>query len=241
MADGDVAELQAELDATRQALKVMEAQCDHAVEREALLQGELQNRVRNTLAIVRSVFARTVAAGSDLEDVASHFFGRLETIARYQLPRSIEAERGVDLETLLRDELQVFAFGDDDRITIAGAEVRIRCEMAQHFALAVHELVTNAIKFGALSEERLGLRLSISWRQIGTMLHIEWEEAGVPMVALAPLHNGFGREFLEQALPYQVGAVTQFLVRPGGIFCSIVLPMAEPPAPARLRAMSRRG
>ena len=91
-------------------------------------------------------------------------------------------------------------------------------------ALAVHELATNSVKFGALSGGggRLAVRWSIAAEE-PRRLSIEWIETGVAVVAAAPIHSGFGREYIEQALPYQLDATTSFELRPGGLTCRISL------------------
>ena len=127
-----------------------------------------------------------------------------------------------DLENLIRNELQEFRFGDLPNITITGPEVRLPADQVQPVALAIHELVTNALKFGALSVREA--TLTIGWKSSGKSLDIEWAEAGVPIVASVPVRRGFSRQFIEEALPYQTGAETRFELRPGGILCLISLP-----------------
>ena len=100
----------------------------------------------------------------------------------------------------------------------------------QPVALALHELATNALKYGALS--RPEGRLSITWRLQGEgeerRLLLDWVETGVPMPdGEAPSHQGFGRQLIEQALPYQLKAGTQLMFGTEGVRCRIALPLAE--------------
>lgn len=194
-------------------------------DREAVLRGELQHRVRNTLAIVRSIFSRTVEAGGSLEHVADHFRGRLEAIARHQFFPSAEPHATTDFEQLVRDELFAFRFGDDDRIEVEGPETRLALDAARLLGLAVHELVTNSLKFGALSIESGRARIAATWSVSKRGLRFEWSESGVPALVAKPARRGFGREFIEQALPYQLDATTLFELRPGGLFCEIEFPL----------------
>jgi two-component sensor histidine kinase len=207
-------------------------QLKEARDREFLLRGELQHRVRNMLAIIRSIFSRTVDSGGSLEDVADHFRGRLDAVAQLQSLYAMQAPAAADFEQMIRDELQPFQFGDDPRISINGPDIRLDLDVAQLMGLALHELTTNSIKFGALSGDNES-GLAIRWSSTGQMMRFEWLETGVPVIAPAPLHRGFGREFIEQALPYQLGATTSFVLRPGGVFCSIALPIG--PAAGRVR------
>ena len=190
-----------------------------------LLREETQHRVRNTLALVRSIFRRTVDSGETLEAVDMHFVGRLDVLARHQVPRSARWDEGMSLEDLIRDEFLAFRFGDMPGITIEGPEVTVAADHTQVLAIAVHELVTNSLKFGALSIE--GADVRVTWTMADEKLELRWIESGVPMVSASPVRRGFGREFIEEALPFQVQAETSFTFRPGGVFCRIVLPHAH--------------
>lgn len=211
--------LRSELTAARAELAAVEVRLTDDREREALMRGELQLRVRNVLAIVRSVFSRTVASGGTLDEVADHFRGRLEVLARYQHSRVSNPNGLLDMDLVVRDELHDFQFGDDPRISIEGDEASLTHDQAQNIGLALHELVTNALKFGALAQP--AGRLQIRWSVSDTVFRLAWTESGVPVIAAAPLHYGFGRELLEQGLPYQLGATTSFALRPGGLDCRI--------------------
>jgi two-component sensor histidine kinase len=226
----DAKALQAQLAAARQELAEAERDREHGRDREALLRNELQHQVRNMLAIIRSIFSRTVASGGSAEDLADHFQGRLDAISRYQVARAHAPSGTVDLEQILRDELQSFQFGDDPTIEISGPRVRLRHDVAQVMALALHELVTNSIKFGVLAAVDDRGRLNTHWSLVGGMLHFSWAETGVPVVMSAPVRRGFGRSFLEEGLPYQIGAATRFELRPGGVLCEIEVPMSPRPS-----------
>jgi two-component sensor histidine kinase len=218
-------ELQAQLAEAHRELASVERERQASRDREALLANELLHRVRNMLAIIRSIFSRTVAAGGSLDDVADHFRGRLDAIARAQTSQSLDPGGTIDFEQIVRDELHSFQFGDDPRIGIAGPEVRLAPDVAQMIGLALHELVTNSIKFGVLAMLEERGQLEASWTTDEGQLRFTWIETGVSVLSPAPLRRGFGREFIEQALPYQIGAETRFELRPGGISCEIVAPL----------------
>lgn len=215
---GTDAALRAQLATARRALQAAEA-------REHALRGELQHRVRNMLAIVRSIFARTVAAGGDIEDVSNHFKGRLDVLARYQVARSITPDGSADFETMARDELQVAQAASDPRVTCEGPEIRVPQDIAQLLGLALHELVTNSIKFGTLSLPPDRGTLAIRWCVEAGSFRLSWRERGMAVLGAAPLRQGFGREFLEQALPYQLGARSAFAITPGMVSCDIHVPL----------------
>lgn len=213
-------------DPLRRALAERDAlarELDAGRSREEVLIGAPLHRMRNMLALIRSIFLRTVEAGDSLEHVASHFPGRLDTLARYQVRPVSLAEPAFDLATMIADELIVFAAGDDARVTVEGPEVGLSWDQAQAFALGLHELAANAIKFGVLSDPQGSGRLKISWTLERDRLNFEWAERGVAILSPAPIPTGFGREYLEQALPYQIDAETSFEILPGGVRYCIAL------------------
>jgi two-component system CheB/CheR fusion protein len=190
--------------------------------------GELQHRVRNILGVVRSIVSRTVQSATNVDDLASHLDGRLATLGRTQAILTRTSEAAVDLEEVLRDEMVAVA-AVDGQITISGPVVRMRGEAAQTVALALHELTTNAVKYGALSEPNG--RLSVRWRvmntRTGPRLSLEWKEAGVRALDTRPTHNGFGRELLERGLPYELGATTSIDFARGGLRAVVEMPLSE--------------
>lgn len=111
--------------------------------------------------------------------------------------------------------------------------VRLRSSMVQTLVLGLHELATNALKYGALSQPEG--RLQAAWRlrekpNGARQLRIDWEETGVPVFLgfnARPIRRGYGRELIEQALPHQLGAETSYELQAAGLRCTIVLPVAE--------------
>lgn len=224
--------LESELASARQGLKQAGDQLRAASEREARLRAELQHRVRNMLAVIRSIFVRTMSAGGPPDDIADHFEGRLDTVTRYQSFHAADDDNGhVDFELIVRDELHSFQFGDAPAISLGGHEARLGHDTAQFAALAIHELITNSIKFGALSGSHERSRLDISWTVEQGELIFKWIESGVAVLGNAPARHGFGREFIEQAIPYQLGGAGLFELRPGGLTCIITLPLDACRAP----------
>jgi two-component sensor histidine kinase len=198
-----------------------------AHEREHILRHELQHRVRNMLAVIRSVYRRTLDTRTDEEEFGDHFQGRLDALARYQLLVDGIDSSGVELEDMLRDELLEAHCLDEPQCTIDGPPVRFRQKAAELMGLAIHELATNSIKFGALAQDG---RIAISWSLANAdgqpALRFRWTESGISVLTPAPRPNGFGRQLIEEALPYQLGATTSFDLGPGGLDCVILLPLA---------------
>ena len=196
--------------------------------RLTMLLGELQHRVRNILGVVRSIVNRTVRSSTSLSDLAERLDGRLHTLARTQAVFTRTGVTSMEIGDLVRDELSAVG-APDDQLTIDGPSVRVRREVAQSFALAVHELTTNAVKYGAFAES--GGQLSVTWRLLedghDPRLQLEWRESGVRALDIRPARAGFGRELIERSLPYELGAETRLEFAPGGVVAVIELPLNE--------------
>src|SRR5579864_8083319 len=123
-----------------------------AEERQRLLLAELQHRVRNTLGVVRSIARRSAETSGSVEDYAAHLDGRLNAFARTQALVTRNPESGVDLEFLVAEELMAYNARDGEQLRMSGPAVRLQPKPAETFALAIHELATNAVKYGALSQ-----------------------------------------------------------------------------------------
>ena len=194
-----------------------------------LLLAELQHSVRNTLAIVRSITRRTAANSDTVEDYAMHLEGRIEAFARTQTMATRSANAVIDLEELVRDELLAHAVRDDEKAHVEGPPVRLRTVVADKLGLAIHELATNAVKYGALAES--GGHIDVTWTIVTLdgerRLRLEWRETGVHVASAAPRRRGFGTELIERALPYEIGAKTALDFTPGGIRCTIEFPLNQ--------------
>lgn len=197
--------------------------------RARVLLAELQHRVRNILFVIRSVFTRTLEAGGTIDQMAEHFRGRLDALARTQVVVTQSPAGTADLENLIRDELLSVGARDGPQLSLEGPDVGLSAELAESMGLALHELTTNSIKYGALSQP--GAQLTIRWAvNLGygdlPRLVFSWAEQGVPAVPVDPDRRGFGTELITQALPYRLGAETSLEFRPGGVRCVIELPLA---------------
>lgn len=204
-------------------------------ERQQLLLAELQHRVRNILTVIRSVFSRTVEAGGELDDIADHFMGRLDNLARTQVVVTQSAHGFVDLENLIRDELLSVGASDGPDVTIDGPDVALPPKAAESIGLAIHELTTNALKYGALKVP--GAKLAIRWAAnmdygAERRLNLTWTEQGVPAVTVTPSRKGFGSELITEALPYRLRAETSLEFRGGGVRCTLSVPLPEEGGPA---------
>lgn len=218
-------------------LKIMrdETAVRQAEERQNLLLAELQHRVRNILAVVRSLAARSVETSDSLNDFASHFDGRVAALARTQSVFARTGEVSVELDELVRDELVAVGAGANEQVSVSGPAVQLRQHAGETFALALHELATNAVKYGALATPQG--KVAVSWSVVDTgeapRLSLEWRESGVGGVNDNPDRRGFGRELIERGLPYELGADTSLTFEPDGVRAVIELPLNEKNGRAR--------
>jgi two-component sensor histidine kinase len=177
--------------------------------------------------VVQSIARQTIRTSRSLDAFATEFEGRLRALSRVQGLLARVDHGAVDLRELVEAELK--AHGDSGtetkKITIEGPPVRLAAAAAQALALGIHELATNAVKYGALKQP--SGRLEVDWRvesDLGGKKRavLEWREIGVQMPeGDAPTRKGFGRELIERALPYQLNAETQLKFGPDGVRCRI--------------------
>lgn len=184
---------------------------------------ELRRRLRNVLALVRSIARRTADSATTLEDYVAHFDGRLRAFVRAQVAGMLNPHGSVGLRMIVDDELMACAVREGDQIRISGPDVRILAPQADSLALAVHELATNALKFGALSER--GGTLDIRWAVSDHRLCFQWIERADGPPLPNPERFGFGREFLERLMPYELDATSRFELSPQGLDVTLELPL----------------
>ncbi|RYF21830.1 MAG: PAS domain S-box protein [Oxalobacteraceae bacterium] len=205
--------------------------------RQQILVTELQHRTFNLMGVVRSMADATVRSSSNLEEFTSKFADRVDALARVQrLLSRLEEGDSVFFDELICSELSaVGAFSDgDERVSLQGpSRVALHLSTVQTLAMVIHELTTNAVKYGALKQPEG--RLHVGWRldrpdsDGKPWLHVDWYETGVamPPADAVPRGTGQGRALIEQALPYQLQARTTYTMSPDGVKCSISLPIPE--------------
>ena len=192
----------------------------------SLMVAELQHRVRNILAVIRSIVIRTAETSQTVEDLSAHLDGRLAALARTQVLLTRSPGAGVDLESLVRDEL-LAQVADEERIAIAGPEILLPPKAAEVMTLAVHELATNATKYGALSDShgRIDIRWTLGSRDGTDWIQFQWCESGVKVAVAAPRRTGFGAVLIEQRVPYELMGTGSLTFAPGGVQCEIAFPL----------------
>jgi PAS domain S-box-containing protein len=188
-------------------------------EKLKLLMREVDHRARNMLALVQALIRMTRA--ESVPEFKAALRGRIEALGRVQTMLTDSRWRGADLEQLISDELAPYQ--SDGRIQLAGPPATLPPAAAQAIAMAVHELTTNAVKYGALSAP--GGRLRIEW-QICDGLLLRWTESGGPASAL-PDSRGFGTTVIENSVQQQLGGSTRFDWGPSGLAVEMSIPAQE--------------
>jgi two-component sensor histidine kinase len=195
-----------------------------ALERQQVLTRELHHRTRNLLGIVTYIARQTLKRSQGLEDFGARFADRIAALSRVQALVSRSESSDIALRDLVETEVKAHAPEADRRVVIEGPHVTLHERASETLALAVHELATNAVKYGALASSQA--RLKVSWSIKPGALEVEWHESGL---ANAPSNNarGYGRELIEVALPFALGATTRLDFLHDGVYCSIQLPDYE--------------
>lgn len=158
--------------------------------RQAMLLRELSHRVKNTLAVVQSVARQTLRSSPDTRSFVEAFEGRIRSLAASHSLLTEAEWGGASLDTIIRHQIEAMVHGREDRFRLRGPDVVLSAEMATQIGLVLHELATNAAKYGALSVP--GGVVDIVWSVTRTRLRLLWREHGGPKIEHKPELSGFG-------------------------------------------------
>ncbi|WP_161992687.1 sensor histidine kinase [Aureimonas leprariae] len=198
-----------------------------------LMVGELQHRTRNLIGVVGTIMRQVVASSASLADFRGRFTERLEALSRVQGLFSRKGDETIGMGDVVRLELD--ALGADlssDRVRIEGDAVALRKSAVQTLSLALHELATNAVKYGALYADRGSL--VVRWNEYSDetgkqRLQLVWTETGIETEieeTLGPMREGgYGRRLIEEALPYTLKAKTTYALGRNRLDCTIDMPL----------------
>jgi two-component system CheB/CheR fusion protein len=182
---------------------------------------ELSHRIRRLLALIRSITVHMQIQDRDAEESALHLAGRVGVIGRVALT---PIAAGVDLESLVLDELLAHRTSRSG-IIVDGPAVRLNAKSAELVGLLIHELATNSVKFGALSQSPAQLR--VVWWFTGdqeSRLHLEWREGGVRMPPTTGKKPGFGSQVLKRLIASELHGEGDMLFLREGVLCTIEFP-----------------
>jgi PAS domain S-box-containing protein len=197
-----------------------------AAEHQRVLLAELQHRVRNTLGVIRSIARRTAQTSTSMEDYAMNLEGRIDAFARVQSAVTRDPRNGIELAALVAEELRAASMREGEGLLVEGPPLRLNPQAAETLGLALHELATNAIKYGALSVPRG--RVEVTWTVAAEagppMLVFVWRESGVP-ISVPPNRRGFGSEILERTPVYQLNGQSRLAFGADGVHYTVSLPL----------------
>lgn len=162
-----------------------------AERRKDILLGELQHRVKNSLATVQAIMRFTARTAETKEALIESLQNRLGAISRTHDVLTQSDWNGGSLHRMLRDEIQPYADDVDTRLVIEGPDVTLPPDMALSLGLAIHELATNAAKYVALAQVTGTVTVEITQGDAGNLTRLRWSETGGPPVT-APQRTGFG-------------------------------------------------
>jgi PAS domain S-box-containing protein len=193
-----------------------------AEERQALLAREVDHRAKNALALVQSIVRLTKA--SDIAAYTTAVEGRIRALSRAHTILSLSRWQGADMRGLVEEELAPYRTVETVKVEATGPNVSLQPAAAQSLALALHELVTNAAKYGALSS--LSGRVSLNWELTPGMLALKWTESGGPPTQ-APASPGFGTRIITASVEGQLAGKAVFDWRPEGLQCVLSVPRED--------------
>jgi GAF domain-containing protein len=201
----------------------------HAESHQQVLLAELQHRVRNTLAVIRSITRRTAENTADKDEMLMHLSGRIDSFARVQAAVTRDPTNSVDLAMLIAEELRVAGAMEGPRLSISGPPVGLAPKAAETLGLAIHELTTNAIKYGALTspQGRVAVKWGILQGGTGETLSFTWSEHAVGGLTEQPVRKGLGTEILTRTVPYELKATSELNFGPDGIVFAMTAPLGQ--------------
>jgi PAS domain S-box-containing protein len=193
-----------------------------AEERQALLAREVDHRARNALALVQSIVRLTRA--ETIKSYTAAVDGRIGALSRAHTLLAQSRWQGADLARLVDEELAPYRTSEGDRIAASGPDVSLEPRTAQTLALALHELSTNAAKYGALSV--MSGRVKLTWELRSEKLVLQWVESDGP-ATLPPATPGFGIRVISASIERQLEGEAKFDWRPEGLHCSLAVPRGD--------------
>jgi len=187
-----------------------------------LVVNELNHRVKNTLAMIQAIAAQTFRNAEDLPKAQVSFSSRIMALARANDLLTGENWEGASLYDIIAGVSVVHAGNEPDRFAARGPMVRLSPKVALSLSMAMHELATNAVKYGALSND--SGRVDVTWTASDGRLRIEWRESGGPPVT-APERRGFGSRLVERGLAGEMGGSARLSFDAAGVVCLIEAPL----------------
>ena len=218
-----------------QALEASEEQSRRQVDEIKLLMGELAHRNKNVMAVLQAIARQILRRSNTLQEFRESFDARIASLVRSNDLLFGAAGTNGRLHDLVQRQLAPFVDTGTERVAIAGEDVLLKTDAVQSLGLALHELATNATKYGALSEAEG--KVTVQWERIGaTGLELSWSERGGPAVA-EPTRSGFGQVVIERLTAQNLSGTVDYLFEPSGVVWRLRAPdiLAAAPDGATVR------
>ena len=203
-------------------------------EHRRLMMDELDHRVKNTLATVLAIADQTRRASNSMDEFRQSFTGRILALSRVHEAIAANQWEGAKLRQVISLAIDAHAPLDGKRLRVSGDDVLLAARTCSSLCVALHELTTNAVKYGALSNEEG--RLAVSWKIEGSELRIDWIESGVADVH-QPTKIGTGTTVIRGVLEHELSGRVEFDFRPDGLACTLAIP--DPSAMPQLEVLHR--
>jgi two-component system CheB/CheR fusion protein len=202
------------------------SQQKEAAQHQQLLINELNHRVKNTLAMVQAIASQSFRTASSMAKARQAFDARLKALSQAHDILTAESWTGTTLAKIVSSAIA--AYCPDDRCVAGGPDVRLSPKAAVALAMVLHELATNAVKYGALSNDKG--RVTIEWTvdrpdEAAPKLNFHWGEEGGPPVE-TPKRRGFGSRLIERGLAHDLGGKARIEFPASGVMCTIAIPLA---------------
>ena len=207
-----------------------------AEQHQRLLVDELNHRVKNMLTVVISMATQTMRRSQSMEAFSKDFMGRIHALTTAYSLLSNEGWQTVSLQSLLMEELAPFLDGSRANVHVSGPRVRLEPRAALALGMAIHELTTNAVKYGALSVPEGDISVTWDVSESGgrdgaegpdaPALELRWVERGGPPVA-PPVRRGFGMTLIERGLRQDMSAQVVLEFSPGGVVATLRAPLGS--------------
>ena len=197
---------------------------EHVEEHKNLLIRELDHRLKNMLSVISVIASRTQETSSSMTDFVTALDGRIKALMTTHELLSRRGWHGISLVDLVRQELAPYASANNTEIN--GSDEILSADAGQVIGMVLHELATNAAKYGALSNK--DGRVWVCWRQQPNgqgenQLRLEWQECGGPPV-VPQCHCGYGSSVIRDLIPYELGGTVELVHRREGVRCNLEIP-----------------
>jgi two-component sensor histidine kinase len=200
---------------------------DHkrALDHQGLLINELNHRVKNTLATVQSIAFQSLKHSQTVEHAHERIETRLIALSRVHDVLTQESWNSAELRTIVHQAISPFESVDLQRFAISGPAIKLPPQQVLPLSMAIHELLTNALKYGALSVPSGWISISWDIASDGRTLALRWDENGGPTVQ-PPSRRGFGTRLIERGLAQELGGAVTIEFDPSGVICAIEIPLS---------------